>query len=237
MKYVLRLEEVCVSIKGSEILHNVSLSVGEGEVVSLLGRNGAGKTTTMRTIMGFLKLDSGSIEFMGENISGYPPHKIARMGIAYSPEDSGVFDLSVEENIEMATWIRSISSKSPEERIKLAYSVFPVLEKYRKRKGTQLSGGERRMLSLARALAMDPKLCLFDEPFEGLSPAIIPTIEDSIQKIAKMGVSTLLAESNVYQVPEFADRVYVIERGEIIFEGKKEEILEDEKLMSIVAIC
>ncbi len=236
MRTVLSVDNIKVSIKSSEILHGISLTVKKGEVVNLVGRNGAGKTTTLRAIMGFLKVNSGRIEFLGQDITNLPPYKIARMGVGYSPEDSGIFELSTEENIEMATWMRESSGNS-RDRIDMVYSIFPVLEKYRKKKGTQLSGGERKMLSLARAFVMEPKLLLLDEPFEGLSPAIIPEIQKSIKKIAKMGTPMLISESNVDQIPEFADRVYVIERGEIIFEGSIEELHENRQIMEVITIC
>ena len=172
---------------------------------------------------------------MGQEIKGLAPHKIALMGIGYAPEESGIFaDLTTFENIEIATWSRE-TSRCPEDRIKLAYSVFPTLERYKARRGTQISGGERKMLSIARALALDPHMFLLDESFEGLSPAIIPQIAESIHEIAKMGRSIFLAESNIYHVPDFTDRLYVIERGEIIFSGKPEELMNDKTVLKIVA--
>lgn len=232
---ILEVNKINVFIKASHILRDVSISVGEKELVCLIGRNGAGKSTTLRSIMGFLQTKSGDITFMDKEIIGMPPYKIALMGLGYAPEESGIFsDLTTLENIEIATWRRE-SSRHPEERIKLAYSVFPALEKYRARKGTQISGGERKMLSVARALALDPHLFLLDESFEGLSPVVIPQIASSIQKITQMGRSVLLAESNIYHVPDFTDRLYVIERGEIIFAGKPEELKKDKAVLKIVA--
>ena len=232
---ILEVDNINVFIKASQILKDVSIEIGEKEVVSLIGRNGAGKTTTLRSIMGFLHPKSGSIRFMGQEIAGVPPYKIALMGIGYAPEESGIFaDLTTFENIEIATWSRE-SSRTPEDRIKLAYSVFPALERYRARKGTQISGGERKMLSVARALALDPHLFLLDECFEGLSPAIIPQIAASIHEIAKMGHSILLSESNIYHVPDFTDRIYVIERGEIIFSGTPGELKKDKAVLKVVA--
>jgi branched-chain amino acid transport system ATP-binding protein len=232
---ILDVDNINVFIKASQILRDVSIEIGEKEVVSLIGRNGAGKTTTLRSIMGFLQPKSGGIRFMGQEIAGIAPYKIALMGIGYAPEESGIFaDLTTFENIEIATWSRE-SSRTPEDRIKLAYSVFPALERYRARKGTQISGGERKMLSVARALALDPHLFLLDECFEGLSPAIIPQIAASIHEIAKMGHSILLAESNIYHVPDFTDRIYVIERGEIIFSGTPEELKKDKAVLKVVA--
>ena len=232
---MLEVKNINVFIEASHILTNVSIEVGENEVVCLIGRNGAGKTTILRTIMGFLKPESGSIRFMGKEIMGLAPYEIALMGMGYAPEESEIFaELTTLENIEIATWTRK-TSRQAEERIKLAYSVFPALERYKARRGTQISGGERKMLSIARALAMDPHMLLLDESFEGLSPAIIPQIAESIHEIAKMGHSILLAESNIYHVPDFTDRLYVIERGEIIFSGKPEELMNDKAVLRIVA--
>ncbi len=232
---MLELKDINVFIKSSHILRDVSMEVDEGEVVCLIGRNGAGKSTTLRSIMGFLKPETGSIKFMGKDIIGLPPHEIALLGIGFAPEESEIFaDLTTFENIEIATWTRK-TTRTAEERIKLAYSVFPSLERYKGRKGTEISGGERKMLSIARALAMDPYLLLLDESFEGLSPAIIPQIASSIHQIAKMGHSILLAESNIYHVPDFIDRLYIIERGEIIFSGKPEELKHDRAVLRIVA--
>lgn len=232
---ILEVRNVNVYIKASHILRNVTIEVGEKDVVCLIGRNGAGKTTLLRTIMGFLKPEAGSIEFKGEEIKGLTPHEIALKGMGFAPEESEIFaDLTTFENIEIATWTRE-TSRSPEERIKLAYSVFPALERYKARKGEQISGGERKMLSIARALALDPHMLLLDESFEGLSPAIIPQIAESIHEIAKMGRSIFLAESNIYHVPDFTDRLYVIERGEIIFSGKPEELVKDKTILKIVA--
>jgi branched-chain amino acid transport system ATP-binding protein len=152
---------------------------------------------------------------------------VARAGIGYAPEESGVFgDLSVEENIELPTWTRA-TARSAAERIALAYQVFPKLEAYRKRGGQQLSGGERKMVSIARALALDPDLLLLDEPFEGLSPAIIPSVAEGIASIRKSGRSVLLAESNFHHLPEDADRLVVLERGEVVFDGLPADALRD----------
>jgi len=232
---MLEITNINVFIKASHILRNVTMEVGDKEVVCLIGRNGAGKTTMLKSIMGFLRPESGRIKFMGKEIAGMAPYEIALMGIGYAPEESEIFaDLTTLENIEIATWMRETSRPS-EERIKLAYSVFPSLERYKLRKGTQISGGERKMLSIARALALDPHFFLLDESFEGLSPAIIPQIAESIQEIAKMGHSILLAESNIYHVPDFTDRLYVIERGEIVFSGKPEELKNNKAVLKIVA--
>lgn len=232
---ILSVNTIDVSIQLSHILRGVSLEVGEGEVACLIGRNGAGKTTTLRTIMGYLKPDKGTIHFRDVDITEKKPYEIGCMGIGYSPEDSGIFpDLTIQENIEISTWTR-VTSKSGEERINLAYEVFPVLKDYKKRRGTHLSGGERKMLSIARALALDAELFLLDEPFEGLAPTLVTQVANSIQEITKLGPSIMISESNIYHVPDFADRLYVVERGEIIFSGKPEEVAKEKDTLRIIA--
>ena len=232
---MLSIEAINVSIKSSHILRNVTLEVGNGQVVCLIGRNGAGKTTTFRTIMGYIKPESGIIRFNGDDIIKKKTHEIGRIGVGFSPEDSGIFpDLKCHENIKLSTWARKVN-RYTEERIKLAYEVFPVLENYKDRRGDQVSGGERKMLSIARAIALDAKLLLLDEPFEGLAPALITKVAESIHKIIKMGPSIFISESNIYHVPDFTDKLYVIERGEIIFSGKPEELRDNNSVLRIVA--
>jgi len=217
---MLALDSLTLDIQNSRILRGVSLRVGAGELVCLVGRNGAGKTTTFRAIMGYLACVSGSIVFRDEPITGLATHRIAQRGIGYSPEESQVFaDLSVAENIELPTWTRP-GGRPARERIDTAYEIFPKLRQYAARGGAQLSGGERKMVSIARALTLDPQLLLLDEPFEGLSPAIIPSIAEGIASIRRRGHAVLMAESNIHHIPEYADKVYVLERGEIIHEGK-----------------
>jgi branched-chain amino acid transport system ATP-binding protein len=231
---MLKIAGLRVYIQASHILRDIALEVGERELVCLVGRNGAGKTTTFRTIMGYLKPERGRIEFKGRSLVGLPTHAIAGLGVGFSPEDSGIFgDLTVAENVEISTWIRP-SGRPAAERVEDAYVVFPQLRGYAARGGTQLSGGERKMLSIARALALDPELLLLDEPFEGLSPAIVPAISDGIAEITRRGRSVLLAESNIHHVPEFASRLYVIERGEIVFSGKPRDALQNEDVLRII---
>jgi branched-chain amino acid transport system ATP-binding protein len=217
---MLSVRDLTVDIQGSRVLRGVSLSVGQGELVCIVGRNGAGKTTMLRSIMGFRKPVSGAIEFEGRRIRGLRPFRIARLGVGFAPEESEVFgELTVAENIAMPTWTCP-NPRPAEERIASAYKVFPRLERYRERGGQALSGGERKMVSIARALALGPRLLLLDEPTEGLSPAIVPAIVEGLGNIRAFGHAVLIAESNIHHVPDFTDRLYVIERGEIIFAGK-----------------
>ena len=220
---MLSVRDLAVDIQGSRVLRDVSFSVGQGELVCFVGRNGAGKTTTLRSIMGFRKPVSGTIEFEEQTIVGLQPFQIARLGVGYAPEESEVFgELTVSENIAMPTWTCP-NPRPAEERIAEAYKVFPRLERYRERGGQALSGGERKMVSIARALALGPKLLLLDEPTEGLSPAIVPSIVEGLGNIRAFGHAVFIAESNIHHVPDFTDRLYVIERGEIIFAGKPAE--------------
>ena len=224
-----------VEVAGSPILRGVSLAVAQGELVCLLGRNGAGKTTTMDAVMGRRRASGGSVRFRDAELLGLPPHAVARMGVGFSPEESEVFaDLTVAENVALPTWTRP-EGRPAEARIEHAYAVFPKLRQYLSRGGAQLSGGERKMVSIARALALDPDLLLLDEPFEGLSPLVIPEIARGVGAVRAEGRAVLIAESNLHHIPEHADRVYVIERGEIVFSGGLAALRADAAAMAIVA--
>jgi len=231
---MLALRDVDVYIQASHILRKVSLEAAPGELVCLVGRNGAGKTTTLRAVMGYLRPAGGTITLAGQPIGGLPTHAIAARGVGYAPEESAVFgDLTVAENIELATWTRP-GGRPAAERVARAYDVFPRLRGFATRGGTQLSGGERKMLSIARALALDPALLLLDEPFEGLSPAIIPQLGESIAAIARLGPAIVLAASNIHHVPVYASRLYVIERGEIVFAGTPDDAWRDATVLRII---
>jgi branched-chain amino acid transport system ATP-binding protein len=231
---MLSVRNLVVDIQGSRVLRGVSFHVNECELVCFVGRNGAGKTTTLRTIMGFRKPMSGTIEFGGRDVLGLRPYHIAQLGVGFAPEESEVFgELTVAENIAMPTWTCP-NPRPAEARIAEAYKVFPRLERYRGRGGQALSGGERKMVSIARALALGPKLLLLDEPTEGLSPVIVPSIIEGLANIRSFGRAVFIAESNIHHVPDFTDRLYVIERGEIIFAGTPAEARRDPDVRRVI---
>lgn len=234
MTALLEVSDLHVSLAGNEVLRGVSLAVQPGELVCLVGRNGAGKSTTLRTVMGYQAATRGRIAWKCQPIGGLPTHRVAALGLGYTPEGSDVFgDLSVEDNIALPTWTRR-TDRPAAERIAAAYEVFPKLREYLHRGGHQLSGGERKMVSIARALALDPELLLLDEAFEGLSPAILPVISEGLQRILAQQRGVLLAESNFYHLPRFAHRIVVIERGEIVFTGTLAEVERDAAVMKII---
>ena len=219
----------------AHILRGVSLSVNAGEVVCLVGRNGAGKTTTMESIMGLLSVRAGRIVFHGTEITGLPAHKRARLGMGYAPEDCGIFpDLTVAENLMISRWLSESSKRSSagdhdiEDRI---YTVFPEVRELTGREGLHLSGGQKKMVAIARAMALSPTLLLLDEAFEGLAPVVVTRFIEAVTKIKDMGVSILIAESNLANASRIADRMYAIDRGEIIFHGLPEDALRNDEVM------
>jgi len=218
----------------AQILHRVSLSVREHEVVCLVGRNGAGKTTTMESIMGFLPVRSGQIVFQGEEVTSLPVHQRARRGMGYAPEGSEIFpELTVAENMMISRWMsakakRKLAIGDIEERV---FAVFPEVRDLLRRQGMNLSGGQRKMVAIARGMALAPTLLLLDEAFEGLAPVVVKRFREAVFKIEDLGISLLIAESNLLNAARIADRLYAIDRGEIIFEGKPEQALEDASVM------
>jgi branched-chain amino acid transport system ATP-binding protein len=231
---MLSARDLTVNIEGSRVLRGISFEIKAGELVCLVGRNGAGKTTTLRTIMGFRRPATGAITFDGVDVVGLRPYQIARLGVGFAPEESEVFgELTVAENIALPTWAHP-HPRAAAARVEEVYRVFPQLERYRARGGDALSGGERKMVSIARALALSPKLLLLDEPTEGLSPVIVPSIIQGLANIRAFGHALFIAESNIHHVPDFADRLYVIERGEVIFAGPPDAAAKDPVVARIV---
>lgn len=214
----------------SHVLQEVSLSIHEGEVVSLLGRNGVGKTTTLRSIMGLTPPQSGQIQFKGIPIARKPSYQIARMGIGYVPDDRRIFpDLTLLENLEIA---QRLSSKSKVQwTFEKVYDLFPVFFNMKARKGTQLSGGEQKMLAIGRALMKNPDLLLLDEPSEGLAPLIVQNLAEVIERIRGEGVTILLADQNLKFCRKTSDRGYILEKGRVQHQGLMEEIWQNEEIV------
>jgi len=224
----------------AHILSGVSLRVDKEEVVCLVGRNGAGKTTTIESIMGFLPVRAGQILFHDEDVTGLPPHERAKRGIGYSPEDCGVFpDLSVSENLMISRWLGDEVAKrrnggqrvDPEAQ---AFSLFPEVQNLLQRQGLQLSGGQRKMVAIARAMMLSPSLLLLDEAFEGLAPVVVNRFAEAVTKIKAMGVSILMAESHLGAATRIGDRLYAIDRGEIIYHGDPRKVVENHEVMNII---
>ncbi len=213
----------------SHILFGVSLRVESGEIVCLLGRNGAGKTTTMKSIMGLTPPKQGSIQFKGEEITGKEPYLLARKGIGYVPDDRRIFaDLMVGENLEIAA--RSSETGFAQWDKERVYELFPTLKEIESRKGGCLSGGEQKMLAIARALMGNPELLLLDEPTEGLAPMLVRALEQQIKKLRETGLTVLLAEQNVRSALRLGDRGYIIDNGQIRYQGSIEELRENEEV-------
>lgn len=213
----------------AHILTGVDLTVDRGEVVALMGRNGAGKTTAMKAIMGLLDRRAGSVAFDGRDVSTLPPHRIARLGLGYVPEDRRVFtDLTVEENLEVGR--QPPRDGAPHWTPDRLYALFPNLAEMRGRRGGRMSGGEQQMLTLARTLMGNPSLLLLDEPSEGLAPRIVQQMADALRALKAEGLSILLSEQNLTFAAAVADRTSVIEKGQIRFEGPMWALLEDEEV-------
>jgi len=214
----------------SHILHGVGLTVKEGEIVALLGRNGAGKSTTLRSLIGLTHAREGRITIFGQDTTTWSPNRVAALGVGFVPEGRRIFaNLSVDENLRV-----------PLERpgpwtIARVYELFPRLRERKANKGRQLSGGEQEMLSIARALLLNPRLLMLDEPSQGLAPLIVKQVFEVIVAARKEGISVLLVEQNVRAAVEVADRAYVLENGSMAFEGPAAEFAKDEERVRALA--
>ncbi|HET7191479.1 MAG TPA: ABC transporter ATP-binding protein [Pseudolabrys sp.] len=200
----------------SHILHGVSLTVGPGEVVGLLGRNGVGKSTTLKTIMGLVQPSQGNVRLEGEEITSMPPHKLARLGIGYVPEDRRIFRfLTVMENLRTGLDRNGVTEEKKRILLDKVFAYFPVLAERRNQAGGTLSGGEQQMLAIARAMMLQPKIILLDEPTEGLMPRMVSQIKNIIDALHKDDVAILLVEQNVPLTLAASQRVYIMEKGQV----------------------
>lgn len=222
----------------AHILHGLSLRLHEREVVCLVGRNGAGKTTTLESIMGLLPLRSGTITFQGQDITRLPPHERAGLGLGYAPEGAAIFpELTVAENLQISQWLAAAQGRSSaagqgmEEWI---FALFPEVRAFIQRQGLYLSGGQKKMVAIARAMALVPAVLLLDEAFEGLAPVVVQRLAEAVQQIKAMGISVLIAESNLVNATRVADRLYAIDRGDIIFEGPPQTVFDHEEVMKTI---
>jgi branched-chain amino acid transport system ATP-binding protein len=218
----------------AHVLRSISLRVNEAEVVCLVGRNGAGKTTTLESAMGLLPARSGTVTFRGRDITRLPIHERAKLGIGFAPEDCGIFpDLTVAENLEIGRWLAARTGQAAEsgEVDRRIDSLFPEIGDFRSRRGLNLSGGQKKMVAVARAMALAPSILLLDEPFEGLAPVVVTRLIEAARRIKAMGISLLIAESNVTNAARVADRLYAIDRGEILFTGAPPDALANEEVM------
>ena len=224
----LEIKDLRVFYGKIEAIKGISVTVNQGEIVTLIGANGAGKTTTLKTISGLRPVTSGSIIFDGQDISKVPAHKRVELGISQSPEGPGIFPgMTVLENLEIGKYFRKERTSEMSEDLEKVYHLFPRLKERMKQAGGTLSGGEQQMLAIGRALMARPKLLLLDEPSMGLAPMMIQNIFNIITEINKLGTTILLVEQNAQQALQRAHRAYVLETGNVVKEAKASDLLND----------
>ncbi len=229
---MLVLEDLHAHYGKSHVLHGVSIEVRAGEVVGLLGRNGVGKTTTLKAIMGLVRRTGGRITFEGRDLTGLPPHGLAGLGVAWVPEERRIFRLlTVLENLRTGLDRRGITPERREQLLEKVYSSFPVLRERRNQAGGTLSGGEQQMLAIARAMMLEPKIILLDEPTEGLMPRMVAQIREIVHALHRDGVAILLVEQNVPLTLEAANRVYIMEKGVVRHHGPAAALRADQSVI------
>mgnify|MGYP001135621307 CR=1 FL=1 len=222
------LENVVSGYGKMEVLHGLSLQVEEGQIACVLGPNGAGKTTLLRSIFGVLKPLEGKIWFGGEDVTGFAPETLVRMGMSYVPQEESIFpSLTVQENLEMGAFVRNDDIRP---RMEEMFELFPDLKDRRKSRAGELSGGMRQMLAISRALMLNPQLLLLDEPSTGLAPFLVEAIFDRIRRLNEEGVTILLVEQNAHAALRMSDQAYLLEGGEKKAEGSARDISDDDKI-------
>ncbi len=231
MENILEVRDLVVDYGIIRALKGIDLDIPKGKVVIVLGANGAGKTTMMRTISGVVKSASGSIKYDGKEIRNKPAYAIAKMGLSQSPEGRLILNgLTTEDNLRIGGY--TLKSSQVNKNMERVFEMFPILKERRSQQATTLSGGEQQMLAIGRALMMNPKLLLLDEPSLGLAPLIVKDIFRSVKQIAETGVTVLMVEQNARQSLQIADYAYVLELGKIKSQGTGAELLQDEELIS-----
>jgi branched-chain amino acid transport system ATP-binding protein len=229
---LLEVDEIHSFYGKSHILYGVSLMVGRGEVVALLGRNGVGKSTTLKSIMGLVQPNQGRVFFEGQPIAGLPPHRLARLGIGYVPEERRIFRyLTVTENLRTGLDRHGVSRERKKELLDKVYEFFPVLAERRSQAGGTLSGGEQQMLAIGRAMMLEPKIILLDEPTEGLMPRMVSQIREIIAVLHRENVAVLLVEQNVPLTLEASSRVYILEKGMVRHHAAAAELRADDRVI------
>ena len=229
---LLKIENVSAGYGDLKVLFNVSLQMQQGEVVSLVGSNGAGKTTLLRILSGFVPITSGNITYDGKDMLGIKTYEKAKNGIAHIPQGRGILGtLTVRENLVLGAYPKE-KRVNVEEKIEKAYQMYPILSERRNQLAGSLSGGEQQMLAISRALMIEPKLLMLDEPSLGLAPKIVGEMFDIIAGVAQQGVSILIVEQNLVQALSVAKRGYVLETGKIVLEGSSDELLNNEAVRS-----
>jgi len=228
---LLRLEGVFAGYRGLQILQDVTLEVGRGELLALIGANGAGKTTTLRTISGVIRPTAGRITFDGRPIDGLPPHAVVRAGIVQVPEGRELFaDLTVAENLAMGGFTRSAGERA--QALKEVHELFPILAERRGQVAGTLSGGQQQMVAIGRAMMARPKLLMLDEPSLGLAPKLVSTMFQAVERIRATGITVLIVEQNVRQTLRLADRACVMESGRIAVTDSSEKLMNDPRVRS-----
>lgn len=231
---MLKVTDLVSSYGNIKALKGISLDIYKGEIVSLLGANGAGKSTLMKSVLGMVTIESGSIQFKGQELVGKKSHEIVPSGISLVPEGRKIFvDVSVEDNLDIGTFFRKREKSRDKELLDMVYEVFPRLYERRTQLGGTLSGGEQQMLAVGRAIMSDPELLMLDEPSMGLAPLIVAEVFNVIKKVHDMGITVLLVEQNAKMALKISDRTYLMNTGSIVMSGSGSEFLQSDVLTNV----